>query len=168
MSLGEGDIPLDRLDPYVMKEANSETDSGQTSLAGRAMARISDWFQQRDDPDDEPVPDDQSTDGDPPDSEPPDQEHVRLDPGDDPLLIDEERVMLELEKSGRTKQSELVSRMDWSKVKTSRLLSEMEEDDLVCRTRIGREKIVSLPDQQLEVARPPTESEGGASGLAYR
>jgi uncharacterized membrane protein len=45
------------------------------------------------------------------------------------------------------KQSDIVDALDWSKSKTSRVLSDMAEADRVEKLRIGRENVISLPTE---------------------
>ena len=77
------------------------------------------------------------TDDDPePDSEP--------DPG---LLSDDERVMRLLERNdGRMKQAVIVDETGWSDAKVSQLLSSMADEGRVEKLRLGRENLISLPD----------------------
>lgn len=64
------------------------------------------------------------------------------------MLTREERVhQLIDEHGGRIKQSEIVEATDWSKAKVSRTLSAMEEEDQIERLKIGRENVVSHPDE---------------------
>lgn len=62
---------------------------------------------------------------------------------------DEQRVHQLLdERSGAAYQREVAEVTGWSKAKVSRVLSGMEDDDLIVRFRVGREKIVCLPGQE--------------------
>lgn len=64
------------------------------------------------------------------------------------LLSDEERVEHLLEENGgRMKQATIVKETGWSNAKVSQLLSAMDEDDRVDKLRIGRENLISLPDE---------------------
>lgn len=74
--------------------------------------------------------------------------------GDDGHLSAEERILLILRRSGRTRQSELVERLDWSKATVSRRLSRMEEAGRVRRLTVGREKIVALPEEEFGSVAP--------------
>jgi hypothetical protein len=97
-------------------------------------------------PDLEPDPD--------PDPEP---EEPEPDPGPEPdpdpepdleLLSDEERVEYLLERNGgRMKQANIVKETGWSNAKVSQLLSSMEDEDRIDKLRIGRENLISLPDE---------------------
>jgi hypothetical protein len=71
--------------------------------------------------------------------------------GPDPsLLSDEERVEYLLEQNGgRMKQASIVDETGWSNAKVSQLLSGMDEDGRVDKLRIGRENLISLPDEDV-------------------
>ncbi|MFC6955370.1 winged helix-turn-helix domain-containing protein [Halorubellus litoreus] len=56
-------------------------------------------------------------------------------------------------------QTEVVDEVDLSSSTVSRHLSSLEEDDEVQRVRIRREKVVGLPDSDLEVFQSPYESD---------
>jgi hypothetical protein len=74
----------------------------------------------------------------------PDQE-VDLD-----LLSDEERVEYLLRQNGgRMKQATIVKETGWSNAKVSQLLSRMDDDERVDKLRIGRENLISLPDEDV-------------------
>ena len=67
---------------------------------------------------------------------------------DEELLSDEERVLRLLRaEGGRMKQVDIVDATDWSNAKVSQLLSSMAEDGRVEKLRIGRENLISLPDE---------------------
>ncbi len=69
-------------------------------------------------------------------------------PVDPELISDEERVMRLLkDNGGRMKQAKIVEETGWSNAKVSQLLSEMAEDDQVEKLRLGRENIISLPEE---------------------
>jgi hypothetical protein len=71
--------------------------------------------------------------------------------GGGPLLSDEERVLeLLVENGGRMKQAAIVRETDWSNAKVSQLLSEMDEDDDIEKLRIGRENLITLPEETPE------------------
>lgn len=62
-----------------------------------------------------------------------------------PVVADEERVRELLdEHGGQLKQSDIVEAFDWSKSKTSRVLSEMAEEGTVEKLRLGRENVIRL------------------------
>lgn len=66
------------------------------------------------------------------------------------LLSDEERVEYLLEEhGGRMKQAAIVDETDWSNAKVSQLLSAMAEEGRVNKLRIGRENLISLPDEDI-------------------
>lgn len=66
------------------------------------------------------------------------------------LLSDEERVEYLLEQNGgRMKQANIVKETGWSNAKVSQLLSAMDEDDRIDKLRIGRENLISLPDEEV-------------------
>jgi hypothetical protein len=69
---------------------------------------------------------------------------------DEELLSDEERVEQLLERNGgRMKQATIVKETGWSNAKVSQLLSAMEEDGRVDKLRIGRENLISFPDEDV-------------------
>jgi hypothetical protein len=66
------------------------------------------------------------------------------------LLSDEERVIQLIEANGgRMKQADIVKETDWSNAKVSQLLSAMEEDGEIDKLRIGRENLISFPDEDI-------------------
>ncbi|WP_324665218.1 helix-turn-helix transcriptional regulator [Haloarcula sediminis] len=66
------------------------------------------------------------------------------------LLSDEERVERLLAKNGgRMKQARIVKETGWSNAKVSQLLSSMDEDDRIDKLRIGRENLISFPDEDV-------------------
>ncbi|WP_460560895.1 helix-turn-helix transcriptional regulator [Halorubrum pallidum] len=72
----------------------------------------------------------------------PDDNSDAIDPE---LLTDEDRVRRALrERGGRMKQSDVVEAFDWSKSKTSRVLSRMADAGEVEKLRIGRENVIDL------------------------
>lgn len=69
---------------------------------------------------------------------------------DTELLSDEERVERLLSSNGgRMKQADIVKETDWSNAKVSQLLSAMEEEDRIDKLRIGRENLISFPDEEI-------------------
>nr|WP_228371034.1 MULTISPECIES: MarR family transcriptional regulator [unclassified Natrinema] len=58
-----------------------------------------------------------------------------------------------IEHGGRIKQRRFAERYGWAHATLSRLLSELEERDVIDRYRLGREKVVCLPDAIPEAAR---------------
>jgi uncharacterized membrane protein len=72
---------------------------------------------------------------------------------DAPLLSDEEQVLVLLRKNdGRMKQAEIVDATDWSNAKVSQLLSRMAESGEILKLRIGRENLITLPEEAPEGA----------------
>lgn len=64
----------------------------------------------------------------------------------EPFLTNEEQVIRLLESNGgRMRQSQIIEATDWSKSKVSMLLSEMEQEELISKLRVGRENIISRP-----------------------
>ncbi|WP_436346597.1 helix-turn-helix transcriptional regulator [Natronorubrum sp. FCH18a] len=67
------------------------------------------------------------------------------------LLSNEERVLRLLEeRGGRIKQQEVVSELDWTEAKTSQVVGRLREDDEIEVFRIGRENVLSLPEEDEE------------------
>ncbi|GAA0535973.1 hypothetical protein ABNG02_11555 [Halorubrum ejinorense] len=65
------------------------------------------------------------------------------------LLSDEERVERLLETNGgRMRQADIVAETGWSDAKVSQLLSAMADDGRVEKLRLGRENLISLPDDE--------------------
>lgn len=72
-------------------------------------------------------------------------------PTPEPLLSDEEQVLQLLrENDGRMKQVAIVNETNWSNAKVSQLLSEMDAAGKIEKLRIGRENLISLPEDSLE------------------
>ncbi len=100
-------------------------------------------------------------------AEPPDTTSDPAVEGDDSsgisdvdLRSDEERVTALLEEhGGRMKQVDIVSNTEWSKSKVSMLLSEMEDDGVISKLRVGRENIVSLAGHEPDAAGSPFDDE---------
>nr|WP_276278404.1 hypothetical protein [Halomicroarcula sp. SYNS111] len=66
------------------------------------------------------------------------------------LLSDEERVERLLEQNGgRMKQARIVKETGWSNAKVSQLLSSMDEEGRIDKLRIGRENLISFPDEDI-------------------
>jgi len=73
-----------------------------------------------------------------------------VDDVDVELLSDEERVeRLLTENGGRMKQARIVKETGWSNAKVSQLLSSMDEADRIDKLRIGRENLISFPDEDV-------------------
>lgn len=67
---------------------------------------------------------------------------------DPSLLSDEEQIEHLLERNGgRMKQAHIVRETGWSDAKVSQLLSSMAEAERVNKLRLGRENLISLPDE---------------------
>ncbi|RKD94989.1 helix-turn-helix transcriptional regulator [Halopiger aswanensis] len=81
----------------------------------------------------------------------------RTDPlSDEELLTDEDRVVkLIRENGGRMKQVNIVEETGWSKSKVSMLLSDMEDEGLISKLRVGRENIISLDGFEPEATKSP-------------
>jgi uncharacterized membrane protein len=76
------------------------------------------------------------------------------------LISDNDRVLLLLQDNdGRMRQANIVHQTDWSKSKVSMVLSEMDDEDLITKLRIGRENIISIAGDEPEAARSPFEDE---------
>jgi len=77
---------------------------------------------------------------------------------DEELLTDEDRVVkLIRENGGRMKQVNIVEETGWSKSKVSMLLSDMEDDGIISKLRVGRENIISLEGFEPEATKSPFE-----------
>ncbi len=69
---------------------------------------------------------------------------------DEELLSDEERVERLLERNGgRMKQANIVRETEWSNAKVSQLLSSMADEGTIDKLRIGRENLISFPDEDV-------------------
>jgi hypothetical protein len=117
---------------------------GGAAVAALAVAAA--YTRLRGDDDDGPAPVDDAPaegDGGEPAAADPDPE-----PAPDPeLLSDDERVERLLEANGgRMKQAAIVDETGWSDAKVSQLLSSMADEGRVEKLRLGRENLISLPD----------------------
>lgn len=75
---------------------------------------------------------------------------------DAPIQSDESVILQRLEeRDGSTRQGALAESTEWSASKVSRVLSRMEERDVIERYQLGREKIVCLPGRAPEFVRQP-------------
>ena len=64
------------------------------------------------------------------------------------LLSNEERVIKLLDESGgRIKQQRITEEFDWTDAKTSQVVGSLRDDDAVETFRIGRENVVTLPEE---------------------
>ena len=75
------------------------------------------------------------------------------DAGDDgettAVLTDGDRVVeLVTENGGQVKQAAIADELDWSASKTSRVLSRLADDGRIEKLRLGRENVISLPDEE--------------------
>lgn len=65
------------------------------------------------------------------------------------LLSNEERVMKELEKNdGRMKQQTLVDSLGWTEAKTSQVVNEMHDKEMIEKYRLGRENVLAMPEEE--------------------
>lgn len=71
--------------------------------------------------------------------------------GDDDLLTDEDRVrQLLADHGGRMRQREIAEGLEWSKSKTSRVLSRMESKEAITKLQLGRENVIDLSGREGE------------------
>jgi len=64
------------------------------------------------------------------------------------LLSNQERVLKLLDESGgRIKQQRIAEELDWTAAKTSQVVGDLRDDDAVETFRIGRENVVTLPEE---------------------
>lgn len=76
------------------------------------------------------------------------------------LLSDEDRVLSLLEENGgRMKQVNIVENTEWSKSKVSMLLSDMEDEGLISKLRVGRENIISKAGEEPDAVGSPFDDE---------
>ncbi len=77
------------------------------------------------------------------------------------LLSDEERVeRLLADSGGRMRQADIVAETGWSDAKVSQLLSAMADEGRVEKLRLGRENLISLPDDEDEATDPDGTGDG--------
>lgn len=68
---------------------------------------------------------------------------------EEPLLSNKERVLDLLERrGGRVKQQELAAELGWTDAKTSQVVSDLRESGEIESFRLGRENVLSLPDEE--------------------
>ena len=61
------------------------------------------------------------------------------------MLSDRDRLLLLVERhGGQMRQQEIVTQVEWSKAKVSRLLSDLEEEGVLRKLRLGRENLICL------------------------
>jgi len=107
----------------VLGDDQSDDDEAETPSAEQAAGSTAD-----------PESDDDADDGPPPE-----------------LLSNEEQVLGLLEQNGgRMKQQDVVSELDWTDAKTSQVVGDLREDGKVETFRIGRENVVTLPEESLD------------------
>ena len=72
------------------------------------------------------------------------------DEPDPELLSNEEQVLRLLDDhGGRMKQKQVVEELDWTDAKTSKVVSGLREDGTIDSFRIGRENVLTYPDESL-------------------
>lgn len=85
--------------------------------------------------------------------EAPEPETESSQPADGPpdeLLSNEERVLKLLEDhGGRIKQQEIVETLGWTDAKTSQVVGKLREEGEIEVFRLGRENVLTLPDEEL-------------------
>jgi hypothetical protein len=125
-------------------ETGSPSGAGSTATSGPTAASQSDT--RSDDPHDE-----SAVDASEPESGAVSDDAAEPEPEPDfDLLSDEERVEYLLEqRGGRMKQANIVKETGWSDAKVSQLLSSMAEAGRVEKLRLGRENLISLPDNDV-------------------
>jgi hypothetical protein len=73
------------------------------------------------------------------------------------LLSPEERVLRFVEEQGgRVKQQEVVSSFDWTAARTSQVVGSLRDDGEIETFRLGRENVITLPDDDDEEFGDPT------------
>ena len=88
-------------------------------------------------------------DGSDPEPDADEGDETEADGVDPALLSDEERVERLLDQNGgRMKQARIVRETGWSDAKVSQLLSTMADEGRVEKLRLGRENLISLPDEE--------------------
>lgn len=82
--------------------------------------------------------------------------------GADTARTSREGVLAVLERrGGRARQRDIVDATEWSKSTVSRALCQLEASGEVARHKMGREKIVTLPDESGAVDADATAETGG-------
>lgn len=67
----------------------------------------------------------------------------------DEIVTDEGRVIDLLRRNGgKMRQSEIVDELGWSKAKTSRVLSRLNDDDAISKLQLGRENVIEIQDDE--------------------
>ncbi|MFC4544353.1 helix-turn-helix transcriptional regulator [Halosolutus amylolyticus] len=76
-------------------------------------------------------------------------EDVDDEPVPEEFLSNEERVLRLLEeRGGRMKQQDVVSALDWTDAKTSKVVSRLREEGKLESFRLGRENVLTLPEAE--------------------
>ncbi|WP_411963346.1 helix-turn-helix transcriptional regulator [Haloferax sp. YSMS24] len=115
---------------------SNETETGDDAAATRRLDD-GDGGVERDDQSDGREPNTEV------DEESPDSEASTVETA--PIVTDEDRVQNLLRAAGgRVRQKDVVTELDWSKSKVSRVLSRMEDDGTIQKLRLGRENVVEL------------------------
>lgn len=83
------------------------------------------------------------------------------------LLSDEERVERLLDRNGgRMRQADIVAETGWSDAKVSQLLSAMADEGRVEKLRLGRENLISLPDDEASGSDDAGDADGSSDAGA--
>lgn len=70
-----------------------------------------------------------------------------------PIQSDADRLLAIVEDhGGQMRQAAIVESVDWSKSKVSRLVSDLAEEDQLEKIRLGRENVVTIPEDEAEDA----------------
>jgi hypothetical protein len=94
-------------------------------------------------------PDDE-TDGDTPDVPPKE------------LLSPEERLLTFVrDRGGRVKQQQVVSEFEWTAARTSQVVGSLRDEGAIETFRLGRENVITLPDEDVVGQRETGDGEGG-------
>ncbi|WP_311171608.1 helix-turn-helix transcriptional regulator [Halobellus ordinarius] len=81
-----------------------------------------------------------------------------VDPWEDELLSNQERVLALVEhKGGRMKQQEVAGTLDWTDAKTSQVVRKMRDEGDLDAFRLGRENVLVLPDEEFGPSGPDEE-----------
>jgi len=124
------------------------------------LAGVGGWFYQRQPSDDDSTSPGATTDGDATDDDPDvattdsaGEATAATAEDDDPdpeLLSNQEQVLRLLdEQGGRMKQKQVVEELGWTDAKTSKVVSGLREDGTIDSFRIGRENVLTDPDEGL-------------------
>jgi uncharacterized membrane protein len=81
-----------------------------------------------------------------------------VDPWEDELLSNQERVLALVEhEGGRMKQQEVAGTLDWTDAKTSQVVRKMRDEGELDAFRLGRENVLVLPDEEFGPSGPDEE-----------